>query len=187
MRPGHNAACRHTPQALIFSQYTGTLEWLKTRLSEEGFGYRTISGSMPLKQRAAAIQAFQTAPPTTVFLLSVRSGAVGLNLTAANYVFMMEPVLNQALQAQAIGRAWRMGQSRPVTVKHLFIKDSVEERIMTLNRDRAAGTGAAAAGGGASAAALEAAKTKAKVSDIAGAIRSDRAALRLNELELLFS
>jgi len=175
-----------TAKALIFSQYTGTLEWLKTRLSEEGFGYRTISGSMPLKQRAAAITAFQTAPPTTVFLLSVRSGAVGLNLTAANYVFMMEPVLNQALQAQAIGRAWRMGQSRPVTVKHLFIKDSVEERIMTLNRDRAAGTGAAA-GGGASAAALEAAKTKAKVSDIAGAIRSDRAALRLNELELLFS
>ena len=140
---------------------------------------------MPLKQRAAAIMAFQTAPPTTVFLLSVRSGAVGLNLTAANYVFMMEPVLNQALQAQAIGRAWRMGQSRPVTVKHLFINDSVEERIMTLNRERASGTGAAA--GGASAAALQAAKTKAKVSDIAGAIRSDRAALRLNELEMLFS
>ena len=172
-------------KALVFSQYTGTLDWLKTRLTEEGFTYRTISGSMPLKQRAASIQAFQTAPPTTVFLLSVRSGAVGLNLTAANYVFMMEPVLNQALQAQAIGRAWRLGQTRSVTVKHLFVKDSVEERIMQLNRDRAAGTGAAA--GGASASALAAAKTKARVSDIAGAIRSDRAALRLNELELLFS
>lgn len=172
-----------TAKALIFSQYTGTLEWLKTRLTEEGFGYRTISGSMPLKQRAKAIEAFQTAPPTTVFLLSVRSGAVGLNLTAANFVFMMEPVLNVALQAQAIGRSWRMGQTRAVTVKHLFVKDSVEERIMTLNRNKAA-AGAGAAEG---AVALEMAKTKAKVSDIAGAIRSDRAALRLNELDLLFS
>lgn len=61
-------------QVLIFSQFSNTVEWLKKRLTEEGFGYRTISGSMPLKQRAKAIEAFQKDPPTTVFLLSIRSG-----------------------------------------------------------------------------------------------------------------
>jgi hypothetical protein len=175
-------------KALIFSQFSSTIEFLKTRLTEEGFGYRTIDGSMPLKKRADAIEAFQKDPPTTVFLLSVRSGAVGINLTAASHVFMLEPVLNAALQAQAIGRAWRMGQTRAVVVKHLYVKDSVEERIIKLNDTRTAATGE---GGGTAAAALAATdaarKGKAKVSEIAGAIRSDRQDLRLNELEMLFS
>lgn len=83
-------------------------------LPQEGFGFRTITGSMPLKQRAKSIEAFQNDAPTTVFLLSVRSGAVGINLTAANYVFLMEPCLNHALEDQAIGRSWRMGQTRKV-------------------------------------------------------------------------
>ena len=71
---------------------------------------------------AQAIEAFQKDPPTTVFLLSMRSGAVGINLTAANHVFLMEPAFNPALEAQAIGRAHRMGQTRPVVVKKLYIK-----------------------------------------------------------------
>jgi hypothetical protein len=159
---------------LVFSQYTSTLEWLQQRLPQEGLSYRTITGSMGMKQRAKAIevgglgmggvsfrrgtcvlmtaaceslrqptpsthqptdqqptptnrhhpapQAFQQDPPTTVFLLSVRSGAVGINLTAANYVFLLEPCINPALEEQAIGRAWRMGQQRPVTVKKFFVK-----------------------------------------------------------------
>jgi hypothetical protein len=177
-----------TAKALVFSQFASTIEFMKERLTEEGFGYRTISGSMPLNKRAAAIEAFQKDPPTTVFLLSVRSGAVGINLTAASHVFLLEPVLNPALQAQAIGRAWRMGQQRTVVVKHLYVKNSVEERIIKLNDTRTAATGT---GGGAAAALLAttdaARKGKAKVSDIAGAIRSDRQDLRLNELEMLFS
>lgn len=68
------------------------------------------------------LQAFQRDPPTTVFLLSVRSGAVGINLTAASHVFLLEPCLNPALEDQAIGRAWRMGQKREVVVKRLFVK-----------------------------------------------------------------
>lgn len=67
---------------------------------------------------------FQRDPPTTVFLLSVRSGAVGINLTAANHVFLLEPCLNPALEEQAIGRAWRMGQTRQVVVKRLYVKVS---------------------------------------------------------------
>ena len=65
-----------------------------------------------------------------VFILSLRSGAVGINLTAANHIFMMEPVLNPALDDQAVGRAWRMGQSRKVIVKRLYVKGTIEEHIM---------------------------------------------------------
>ena len=71
---------------------------------------------------AQAIEAFQKDPPTTVFLLSMRSGAVGINFTSANYVFVLEPALNPGLEEQAVGRAWRMGQQRPVTVKKLYVK-----------------------------------------------------------------
>ena len=81
---------------------------------------------MPEKQRAKAIAAFQTDPPTTVFLLTMRSGAVGINLTSANYVFLLEPCINPALEQQAIGRAWRMGQTRPVVVKWMFVAGCVE-------------------------------------------------------------
>lgn len=69
-----------------------------------------------------AIEAFQKDPPTTVFLLSMRSGAVGINLTAANHVFLMDPAFNPALEDQAVGRAHRMAQTRPVTVKKFYIK-----------------------------------------------------------------
>ena len=77
-----------------------------------------------LKQRARSIDDFQSDPPTTVFLLSVRSGCVGITLTAANYVFLLEPCLNPALEEQAIGRAWRMGQTRQVHVKKLYVRVS---------------------------------------------------------------
>lgn len=177
--------------ALIFSQFNSTLEWLATRLVENGFSYRSISGSMPLKQRAKAIDAFQKDPPTTVFLLSMRSGAVGINLTAANKVFLLEPCMNTALEAQAIGRSHRMGQTREVTVLKLYVKDSVEERIITLNAQREAT--AASAQGGSNAMdeltkkARAQGKTKLLQSEIAGAIRDDRQSLRMEELQLLFS
>lgn len=61
-----------------------------------------------------------------VFIATQRSGAVGVNLTSANYIFLLEPLLNTALDAQAVGRAWRMGQKRPVVVKRLYIEGSVE-------------------------------------------------------------
>lgn len=71
-----------------------------------------------------------------VFVLSVRAAAVGITLTSANYVFFLEPLLNTALDDQAVGRAWRMGQKREVTVKRLFIKGSVEEAIMSVAKNR---------------------------------------------------
>ena len=80
-------------------------------------------------QRAKALDDFQKDPPTTVFLLSIRAGAVGINLTQANQVFLLEPCLNPALEAQAIGRVHRMGQTRPVSVYRLMIRGSVDEAM----------------------------------------------------------
>lgn len=99
--------------------------------------------------RKKALEQFQNDPPTTVFLLSVRAGAVGLTLTAATHVFLLEPCLNVALELQAVNRVHRIGQTKEVHVKYLVMKDSVEERIMDLNKDKrnAANSGAAAAAG----------------------------------------
>lgn len=75
-----------------------------------------------MNQRTRAIEAFQQDPPTTVFILTLRSAACGINLTAASHIFMLEPCMNPAVEAQAIGRAWRMGQTRNVVVKRLYVK-----------------------------------------------------------------
>lgn len=181
-----------TAKALIFSQYNSTIEWLKGRLTREGFGHRHISGSMPLKQRAKAIQAFQGDPPTTVFLLSMRSGAVGINLTAASHVFLMEPALNPALEDQAVGRAWRMGQQREVKVVRFYVQGSVEEQIMKVVKIRQTGVaGAAAAANGANTSDEErwmnrVYRPDVRVEDQAGSIKADKQNLRLNELQALF-
>jgi len=82
-----------------------------------------------MKQRAALYD-IQSDPPTTVFLLSMRAGAVGINLTQANHVFLMEPCLNRALELQAIGRVHRLGQKSEVQVTHFVVKDTVEARLV---------------------------------------------------------
>eukprot|EP00814_Leptocylindrus_danicus_P022439 CAMPEP_0116044192 /NCGR_PEP_ID=MMETSP0321-20121206/26858_1 /TAXON_ID=163516 /ORGANISM="Leptocylindrus danicus var. danicus, Strain B650" /LENGTH=157 /DNA_ID=CAMNT_0003525251 /DNA_START=505 /DNA_END=978 /DNA_ORIENTATION=+ len=84
---------------------------------------------MSMKDRAKALRDFQNDPPTTVFLLSMRAGAVGINLTQANRVFFMEPALNPALVTQAVGRVHRIGQTRQVQIVRLVMKDSIEERM----------------------------------------------------------
>ena len=89
---------------------------------------------MTLSQRSKALADFHRDPPTTVFLLSIRSGACGINLTQANQVFLMEPCLNPALELQAIGRVHRMGQKRVVNVWKLVMKNSVETQVMKLQK-----------------------------------------------------
>ncbi|WIA10185.1 hypothetical protein OEZ85_010388 [Tetradesmus obliquus] len=119
-------------KALIFSSFTATIQQLQEALPGWGYSFRFINGHMPMQQRTRAIEAFQKDPPTTVFILTLRSAACGIDLTAASHVFLLEPCLNAAVEAQAIGRAWRMGQSRNVVVKRLFVKGSIEERTMEL-------------------------------------------------------
>jgi SNF2 family DNA or RNA helicase len=120
------------PQAksLVFSQYAPTLKYLETELKRAGFDHRTLKGDMTRTARTRALEEFQTSPPTTIFLLSLRAGAVGINLTAANHVFLLEPSLNQATEQQAIGRVHRCGQLRPVSVHRLYHSSSVESRIV---------------------------------------------------------
>jgi superfamily II DNA or RNA helicase len=87
---------------------------------------------MSMKKRAKALSEFQNDPPTTIFLLSMRAGAVGINLTQANRIFLMEPCFNPALEAQAVGRVHRLGQKRSVEIIRLLMKDSVDSRIVEM-------------------------------------------------------
>ena len=90
---------------------------------------------MTLSQRTKALQDFQNDPPTTVFLMSIKSGACGINLTQANHVFLVEPCINPALEKQAIGRVHRMGQKRTVQVFKLVLKGTVDENMMKVLKE----------------------------------------------------
>mmetsp|Transcript_25407 Transcript_25407/g.27248 ORF Transcript_25407/g.27248 Transcript_25407/m.27248 type:complete len:160 (+) Transcript_25407:1194-1673(+) len=93
---------------------------------------------MKQHQRADALLEFSSNPYTKVFLLSMRAGAAGLNLMAADHCFILDPPQNTAIEEQAIDRIHRIGQTRPVIVKRFIIKDSVEERILSNRRSLAA-------------------------------------------------
>ena len=123
-----------TAKSLVFSQFTSTIDALKVKLGQHGFSWRSLAGDMSLAARSKALEEFQNDPPTTIFLLSIRAGAVGINLTQANQVFLLEPCLNPALEAQAIGRVHRMGQRREVHVTKLVMEGSVEEKIITTQK-----------------------------------------------------
>lgn len=86
--------------------------------------------------RAKALQEFQNDPPTTLFLLSMGAGAVGINLTAANRIFLLEPSFNPAVEAQAIGRVHRLGQKRPVEITRIVITNSVESRMRQVLQEK---------------------------------------------------
>lgn len=117
-----------------------------------------------------------------VFVLSLRSGAVGINLTAASHVFMLEPVMNPALDEQAVGRAWRMGQKRAVVVRRLYMQGTIEESIIKMVKTRRDATGEAAAPYYA-----PGAKKSVAAPTNAGAVTSDKANLKFDELKLLFA
>ena len=175
-------------KTLIFSQYAHSLAWLGKSLAAHGYQCATITGSMSLSQRVKALDAFQNAPPTTIFLPSLRSGAVGLNLTAASHVILLEPCLNPALEEQAIGRVYRLGQTRPTQVKRLVAANTIEARMRAVVEARVAGRATAAA----SLDSMLLANSKAVVAlegtvpSVAGGMMSDRAVLRYEELNALF-
>jgi len=130
-----------TSKCLVFTQFKHSMAWLSEELPKRGFTFRSLDGSMTQKAREDALLAFRDDPPTTVFLLSVRAGAVGINLTEANHVFFMEPLLNSAIEKQAIGRVHRMGQRRAVTVVKFVMKHSVESRLHDLATNNPARSG----------------------------------------------
>jgi superfamily II DNA or RNA helicase len=120
-------------RALVFSQFVDVLTLAGEMLHEKGISYQYLDGSTPVKQRAAAVAAFQQGEGDA-FLISLKAGGFGLNLTAADYVIHLDPWWNPAVEAQARDRAHRIGQSRPVTVYRLVSAGTVEERIVELHR-----------------------------------------------------
>jgi superfamily II DNA or RNA helicase len=126
-------AGRH--KALVFSQFTDFLKLLGARLDAVGLKYQYLDGSTPAAERGKRVAAFQRGEGD-LFLISLKAGGFGLNLTAADYVLIVDPWWNPAAEDQALGRAHRMGQLRPVTVYRLVTAGSVEERIIELHRDK---------------------------------------------------
>jgi len=118
-------------QAIIFSQFTTYLDIIQNVLREKHLKLSRIDGSQTIKKRQSQVDDFQEGR-TQVFLISLKAGGVGLNLTAASYVFMMDPWWNPAVESQAIDRAHRIGQKNTLTVYRPIIKDSVEEKVMEL-------------------------------------------------------
>ncbi|AXQ98340.1 DEAD/DEAH box helicase [Pseudoalteromonas piscicida] len=122
-------------KALIFSQFVGHLQLIKSRLEKRGIRFQYLDGSTPSKARQQAVNAFQKGEGE-VFLISLKAGGSGLNLTAADYVIHMDPWWNPAVEEQASDRVHRMGQTRPVTIYRLIAKGTIEEQIVELHHHK---------------------------------------------------
>ncbi len=117
-------------KVLVFSQFTSLLAIVREELDSGGIGYEYLDGAT--RDRQACVDRFQSDAGPPVFLMSLKAGGVGLNLTAADYVFLLDPWWNPASEAQAIDRAHRIGQSRPVVAYRLIARGTVEERVAEL-------------------------------------------------------
>jgi superfamily II DNA or RNA helicase len=124
-------------KTLVFSQFVDFLTLLKAPLDEAGIPYQYLDGATPAAERTRRVNAFQ-AGVGELFLISLKAGGFGLNLTAADYVVIADPWWNPAAEDQAMGRAHRIGQLRPVTVYRLVNKGSLEERIVNLHTEKRA-------------------------------------------------
>jgi superfamily II DNA or RNA helicase len=122
-------------KALIFSQFVGHLQLIKHHIEAKGFSYQYLDGSTPQKQRQKRVNAFQSGEGD-IFLISLKAGGSGLNLTAADYVIHMDPWWNPAVEDQASDRAHRMGQTRPVTIYRLITQDTIEQKIVALHQHK---------------------------------------------------
>ncbi|NLX17883.1 MAG: DEAD/DEAH box helicase [Desulfobulbus sp.] len=122
-------------KALVFSQFTGHLALIRSFLDERGITYRYLDGKTPAKERQQQVDSFQ-AGEADLFLISLKAGGLGLNLTAADYVIHMDPWWNPAVEDQAADRAHRIGQKRPVTVYRLVTVGTIEEKIVRLHQEK---------------------------------------------------
>lgn len=122
-------------KALVFSQFTGHLALIREYLDGKGIIYKYLDGTTPPKERLRQVDAFQ-AGEGDLFLISLKAGGLGLNLTAADYVIHMDPWWNPAVEDQAADRAHRIGQKRPVTVYRLVTANTIEEKIVRLHHEK---------------------------------------------------
>jgi len=119
-------------KALVFSQFLGMLALIKEKLKELGVDYEYFDGSTPVQDREKAIRRFQEDDNCRVFLISLKAGGVGLNLTAADYVYIVDPWWNPAVEQQAIDRTHRIGQTKNIFAYRMICKDTVEDKILQL-------------------------------------------------------
>jgi len=123
-------------RALVFSQWTSLLDLVEPRLMDLGLDFLRLDGST--RNRAELVERFQAPDGPPVFLISLKAGGTGLNLTAADHVFHLDPWWNPAVEQQATDRAHRIGQERPVIAWKLVAEGTVEERIVDLQERKRA-------------------------------------------------
>lgn len=123
-------------KALVFSQFTSLLDLLEPQLRQRKLTFERLDGRT--KNRAARVERFQQDPACPVFLISLKAGGFGLNLTAAGYVFLLDPWWNPAVEMQAIDRAHRIGQQRVVNAYRVVCRGTVEERVLELQQQKRA-------------------------------------------------
>jgi SNF2 family DNA or RNA helicase len=121
-------------KALVFSQFTSLLAIVRQRLDKSGIVYEYLDGQT--RQRDVRVKRFQEDAKCPLFLISLKAGGHGLNLTAADYVYILDPWWNPAVEAQAIDRTHRIGQTRRVFAYRLICRDTVEEKILELQREK---------------------------------------------------
>jgi SNF2 family DNA or RNA helicase len=119
-------------KALVFSQFTSMLSLIREALDEKGIPYLYLDGSVPAEERNRAVAQFQGEEDTRIFLISLKAGGVGLTLTAADYVYLVDPWWNPAVEQQAIDRSHRIGQDKKVFAYRMICRDTVEEKILQL-------------------------------------------------------
>ena len=119
-------------KALIFSQFLGMLALIKAKLTEQNIPFEYFDGSTSAPDRERAIQNFQNNDECRVFLISLKAGGVGLNLTAADYVYIVDPWWNPAVEQQAIDRTHRIGQTKNIFAYRMICIDTIEDKILQL-------------------------------------------------------
>jgi non-specific serine/threonine protein kinase len=122
--------------ALVFSQFTEFLNIVQEACDRHAIPYHRLDGSTSLTARKARVRAFQSGERAGVFLLSLKAGGQGLNLTKATYVFHLDPWWNPAVESQASDRAHRIGQQRTVSIVRLLMRHSIEEKMIALKQQK---------------------------------------------------
>ena len=135
---GGSGVAEPPEKAIVFSQWTGTLDLLEPALRAEGFNFRRLDGTMSLAAREKALHEFETCPGVSVMLMSLKAAGLGVNLVCANHVLLLDVWWNPTVEEQAIDRSHRIGQRRPVHVCRLTVADTVEARILALQEHKRA-------------------------------------------------
>lgn len=123
-------------KVLVYSQFTEMLRLIEGAVKQKGWKYVYLDGSS--KDREQSVKQFQEDPETAIFLISLKAGGVGLNLTAADYVFLYDPWWNEAVERQAIDRAHRLGKTGTVIARRYITALSIEEKILRLKTHKTA-------------------------------------------------